>query len=67
MLLKLKDRIRLLCQSAGACTIGKVIDGTCGDSWAMLACIDYLVEQKFIVKISTGGMTQDDVLTLKTT
>lgn len=44
MLLKVRDNVNQLIDTAGAFEAGKAWDGVTGDSWTMLACLDYLVE-----------------------
>jgi hypothetical protein len=43
MFLKIRDQARFLLQQSDAVMCGKLLCAT-GDSWAMLACIDRLVE-----------------------
>ena len=54
-LLNVRDRIDDLLQKSGACQSGKVIDGVAGDSFQMLACMDYLESIGEIKKISSDG------------
>lgn len=61
MLLEIRDKVFSLCKKAGACTMEAAM--TSGDSWDMLACVDYLVERGDICKrpgqFSSG---QDQIL-----
>lgn len=43
-------------------TINEAIKGLSGDSWTMLACIDYLVEIDKFKYVHKGGMRQEYVL-----
>ena len=42
--LLIRDRVQRLLQQAGACTMGKAIYGSTGDTWLMMACVERLVE-----------------------
>ena len=42
--LAIRDRVQHLLRDAGACTMGKAIEGSVGDTWLMLACVERLVE-----------------------
>ena len=52
--LVIRDRVQRLLQQAGVCTMGKVIDGSTGDTWFMLACVERLVELGEIVEVTQG-------------
>lgn len=39
-------------------TVSNLIKGVCGDSWVMLACVDYLEELNRIQLIEEGSMIQ---------
>jgi len=41
--------------TAGAFQMGKAIEGVCGDSWQMMACVDRLVELGEIRRVSPPG------------
>lgn len=56
MFLSIRDRAHALLKEAGAVMSGPLMRGLTGDSWAMLACIDRLVELKELREI-----TGDDV------
>lgn len=45
MLLTLRDNAAKLFETAGAARFDKLTRGLSGDSWTMLACLDYLVER----------------------
>jgi hypothetical protein len=51
MFLKIRDRADSLIREAGCARMQEIIAGSTGDSWAMLACVDRLVELKEIVEI----------------
>jgi hypothetical protein len=62
MVIDVRDRSKELLKIAGAFTCGKVIAGCTGDSWLMLAAVDYLVERGEIRQIlNTGAMGQEQV------
>lgn len=44
MFLSIRDKANRLLKDAGAARMQEIISGQCGDSWAMLACVDRLVE-----------------------
>ena len=44
LLFKIRDNAQRLLKMAGAFREQEVYGGCSGDSWAMLACVDYLVE-----------------------
>ena len=64
MLLTIYDRINGSLRSTGACTIGHAISSVrSGNSFTMLACIDYLVEIGKVKKVEIPyRMTQDYIL-----
>ena len=63
MLMKITDQTKRLLFSAGAFTMEKVTRTVTGDSWLMLACLDYLVEKGEIDLASAKGMRQHWVYT----
>ena len=63
MLMKVKDQVGRLLFTAGAFTMEKVTRTVTGDSWLMLACLDYLVEKGEIDLVSDKGMRQHWVYT----
>ena len=42
--LEIRDRADRLLRVAGAATLGKLLGGATGDSFALIACVDRLVE-----------------------
>ena len=52
--LEIRDRVQRLLRQAGACTMGKAIDGSTGDTWLMLACVERLVELGEIEEVTQG-------------
>lgn len=63
LLTKMRDNVNKLLNSSGAFTVDKVLYGLTGDSWTMLAVLDYLVEKGEIVKVSSKGYAQYHVYT----
>lgn len=63
MLMKIKDQVGRLLFTAGAFTTEKVTRTVTGDSWLMVACLDYLVEKGEIDLVSDRGMRQHWVYT----
>lgn len=60
MFLAIRDRTHKLIDSAGAVSMGSAIIGQVGDSWAMLACVDRLVELGEIREITPPGVAGQD-------
>lgn len=63
LLTQMRDNVHKLLNNSGAFTVDKVIYGLTGDSWTMLAVLDYLEEQGEIVKVSNKGYAQYHVYT----
>lgn len=61
MLLKIRDHVNSLLKTSGAFKIGNAISCVTGDSWMMLACIDYLAEMGEIKCVRNIGWGQDQV------
>lgn len=61
MLLAIRDRAKKLLEDAGAFREQEVISGIGGDSWSMLACVDYLVERGELRRIYDLGARQHNV------
>ena len=49
----------------GLITVGDTVNGLTGDSFLMLACIDYLKEQNIIDVAERDGWTQGDIIVLR--
>lgn len=64
MLCQIRDNARELIGMAGAATAGRIINKCSGDSWRMLACVDYLVETKELREVPTQGWGQDRVFVM---
>lgn len=60
--LAIRDRAKLLLNAAGACTLGRLIEGQTGDSFHLLACVDRLAELGEIAYVDTHGWKQDHVI-----
>ena len=56
-LIKVQDSAKHLLQTAGAFTADKAMQGCTGNSWTMLAAIDYLLEQKKFREVPTPAST----------
>jgi len=52
LFIKIRDKSKELLYISGAFRLDKVIEGCLGNSWVMLACIDYLVETKEIIEVN---------------
>jgi|HubBroStandDraft_5_1064220.scaffolds.fasta_scaffold406307_2 hypothetical protein len=55
MLFKIRDKARALLETAGAFREQGIHMGCSGDSWDMLACVDYLVERGEIRRVVGGN------------
>lgn len=60
--IRVRDNIKYLCELAGACTVEQAISGVSGDTWTLLAIIDWLEERKEIRLIHTQGAAQHRVI-----
>jgi len=63
MLLKLRDRARELLGEAGAFREQELQNCVSGDSWHMLACVDYLVERGDIRRVCGDTVRQYNIYT----
>lgn len=54
MFLEIRDRAQRLLRAAGAFQMQKVLEGSGGDSWQMLACVDRLAELGEVLEVSPG-------------
>lgn len=62
LFLKIRDKTKLLLKQSGAVMLSHIVQGTLGNSWTQLACVDRLVELNEIVEvIQEGVMTQHRV------
>jgi len=61
MLLKIRDRADKLLKESGAFREQELHTTMSGDSWKMLACVDFLVEKGELKRIHDGGVRQMDV------
>jgi hypothetical protein len=53
----IRDNARRLLQTAGAFTAERAFDGAVGDTWTMLAALDYLCEKGEIVRVTDRDAT----------
>lgn len=60
MLMTIKDTSKKLLDVAGAARLDRMIRRCSGDSWTMLACVDYLVERGEIREVTTGHVAGQD-------
>ena len=61
MLFKIRDRAKELLNKGGAFREQELVSTVSGDSWKMLACVDYLVERDEIKRIYSLGCRQHNV------
>jgi len=52
MLLKMRDNINKKLDVAGAVCAGKAMENISGDTWVMLAILDYLIEINELVEVT---------------
>ena len=52
MLLKMRDTARHLLKTSGVTRMDRLMAGLTGDSWAMLACADRLVELHYLKEVT---------------
>lgn len=62
MFLEIRDRVDRLLVAAGAVTMERAIQGTTGEMWLMIACVDWLVELRELREIPTEGAEQDRIM-----
>jgi len=66
LFLLIRAEAHKLIDVAGCAKMLKIISGTSGDSWTMLACVDRLVELNEIIEVYYGHCSgQDRIFTKK--
>ena len=60
-LLKIRDRVQKLLLASGAVREQEIHSAMSGDSWQLLACVDYLVERGEIRRVHAEGVRQHNV------
>lgn len=60
MLISLRDQVKAKSAAAGAVRFEKL--SFTGSSWTALACMDYMIERKDIVRINQGNVAAHDEL-----
>ncbi len=63
MFLTIRDRAKELLEEAGAFREQELHNCVSGDSWDMLACVDYLVERGEIQRVYNIGARQHNIYT----
>ena len=63
-IIQIKDNAVRLISRSGAATVSNIIQDVGGDSFLLVACIDFLVETGYLKKVASGSMTQHDVYIL---
>lgn len=61
MLLKIRDRAKFLINTAGACSVDKLLTNIGGDSWLMLAAVELLAARGELTLVYGTGSTQDRI------
>lgn len=54
MFLKIRDNTKKLLDTAGAASLGKMINCCTGDVWVMIACVDRMIELGEIKEITNA-------------
>lgn len=52
MLLKIRDHTKSLIETVGCARLQEIINCTAGDSWMMIACVDFMLERGEIREIT---------------
>lgn len=60
MLMTISKTVRDVIHCAGAFKLLSAFKKVSGDSWTMIACVDYLVESKFLKEINYGAPSGQD-------
>ena len=63
--LSIRDKSKQLLKRAGCFKLGMAISGQIGDSWAMIACVDRLVELGEIREVEQIGAAGQDRIFVK--
>jgi hypothetical protein len=58
--LKVRDNAHLKLKHSGAATLGKIIDGSTGDTFVLLACVDRLVELGELREVTRENCASQD-------
>lgn len=61
MLLKVRDRAKFLINTAGACSVDKLLTNIGGESWLMLAAVELLAERGELTLVYGTGVPQDRI------
>lgn len=61
VLLQVRDRTQMLLKSAGAFRELEALTGIGGDSWLLMACLDWLIEEGRIVRLARDCWSQYNV------
>jgi hypothetical protein len=56
-LVKMRDKAKELIKVAGAARADKIMSATMGDSWTMLAALDYMVETGDLYRVTAERTT----------
>ena len=60
LFLEVRDKVHKFLKETGVAKMGFIIQGLCGDSWVMIACVDRLVELGEIREIIHGDCAGQD-------
>lgn len=61
MFLKIRDKAKELCEISGAVREEELYKVCSGDTWDMLACVDYLVERGELKRVFDSCVRQHNV------
>ena len=62
MLLQIREKVQRLLTVAGCFRVGNAISGVTGDTWLMLACLDYIAELGEIKLVTDSGSRQNWIM-----
>ena len=67
LFLEIRDKVHKFLSETGEAKMGFIIQGLCGDSWMMMACVDRLVELGEIKEVfpQRACAAQDRIFVIK--
>ena len=65
LFLEIRDRVHGFLDETGVAKMGFILQGSSGDSWVMMACVDRLVELGEIKEVFHGDCVDQDRIFVK--
>ncbi len=65
LFLEIRDRVHRFLDETGVAKMGFILNGSSGDSWVMMACVDRLVELGEIKEVFHGDCVGQDRIFVK--